>query len=77
MRTLARYTARNFTWEAAVKNLISKLENQGRIQGSLSNQFAGQVTPKVPAEQIEAENARIITGTAEKQGALHNSHYMK
>ena len=35
MRSLARLTARYYTWEAAVQNLIGKLENQGRIQGTL------------------------------------------
>lgn len=35
MREAGRRTARYFTWEAAVQNLISKLENQARIQGLL------------------------------------------
>ncbi len=39
MRSVARSTARYYTWESAVQNLIGKLENQGRIQGTLSNNF--------------------------------------
>jgi glycosyltransferase involved in cell wall biosynthesis len=35
MRRAARATARYFTWEAAVENLVDKLENQARIQGAL------------------------------------------
>jgi len=38
IRKAARRTARYFTWEAAVQNLISKLENQARIQGTLGGQ---------------------------------------
>jgi len=35
MRRLAVHTARYFTWEAAVDNLIGKLEAQARVQGIL------------------------------------------
>jgi glycosyltransferase involved in cell wall biosynthesis len=35
IREAARRTARSFTWEAAVINLIHKLENQARIKGVL------------------------------------------
>ena len=35
MRRAARVTARYFTWEAAVENLVAKLENQARLQGTL------------------------------------------
>jgi len=44
IRKAARRTARYFTWEAAVQNLISKLENQARIQGSLG----GMPMPSTP-----------------------------
>jgi glycosyltransferase involved in cell wall biosynthesis len=33
IRTAARQTARYFTWEAALGNLVNKLENQARMQG--------------------------------------------
>ncbi len=36
IRKAARKSARQFTWEAAAKNLIRKLENQARIQGCLN-----------------------------------------
>ena len=44
IREAARRTARSFTWEAAVQNLITKLENQARIQGTLG----GMPTPSTP-----------------------------
>jgi len=40
IRKAARLTARYFTWEAAVQNLRSKLENQARIQGTLGGRLA-------------------------------------
>jgi glycosyltransferase involved in cell wall biosynthesis len=39
MRSVARYTAGYYTWEAAIENLFGKLENQGRIQGLLSQNY--------------------------------------
>jgi glycosyltransferase involved in cell wall biosynthesis len=44
IREAARRTARYFTWEAAVQNLITKLENQARIQGSIG----GMPMPSTP-----------------------------
>jgi glycosyltransferase involved in cell wall biosynthesis len=44
IREAARRTARYFTWEAAVINLIHKLENQARIKGVLG----GVPTPLEP-----------------------------
>jgi len=35
MRDEAQRTAAYFTWEAAMENLVSKLENQARIQKAL------------------------------------------
>ena len=35
MRRAARATARYYTWETAILNLIAKVENQARIQGTL------------------------------------------
>ena len=40
IRSEARRTASYFTWEATSENLISKLENQGRIQRALARQSA-------------------------------------
>jgi glycosyltransferase involved in cell wall biosynthesis len=36
MRRLAKRTARQFTWEAAVQNLLGKLDNHARAQGMLN-----------------------------------------
>jgi len=46
IREAARRTARYFTWEAAVKNLIGKLENQARMQDLLRGQ------PTLPQPQF-------------------------
>jgi len=52
IRREARHTARYFTWEAAVWNLISKLENQARLQGILAKRYkpARQEPPPVSAD---------------------------
>jgi glycosyltransferase involved in cell wall biosynthesis len=44
IRNAARRTAHYFTWEATVKNLISKLESQARIQGLVSSKLVS-LTP--------------------------------
>jgi len=46
MREAARRTARYFTWEAAVRNLVSKLENQARMQALIKGQ------PTIPEPQF-------------------------
>lgn len=49
IRKAARRTARYFTWEAAVHNLIGKLENQARIRGILDGNpmlLSPQFTPR-------------------------------
>ncbi len=58
MRISARYTARNFTWEATVLNLIGKLENQGRIQGIISNNYQTGSLQSQPAEMVAAQRAK-------------------
>jgi glycosyltransferase involved in cell wall biosynthesis len=55
MRKVARSTARYYTWESAIQNLVSKLENQGRIQGTLSNSFSNIASDVIPVEQIILE----------------------
>ena len=77
MRISARLTARNFTWEAAVQNLIGKLENQGRIQGILSNVFTTSRGQPPPAEILLAEKARTIPNFAEDQPELRNNRCLK
>ena len=52
IREVARRTAHHFTWEAAIRNLISKLENQARTQGIL----IGQAKP-VPLPLFEIETS--------------------
>lgn len=58
MQRAARITARLFSWEAAVQNLIGKLENQARTQGILSNRLTAQAPDIVPAEMIAGNLAR-------------------
>jgi len=56
MRKAARHTARQFTWESAVQNLVNKLRNQARIQGIL----AGHAKPApLPLFEVEEEGPQI------------------
>jgi glycosyltransferase involved in cell wall biosynthesis len=51
MRSVARYTAQYFTWDMAVHNLVSKLENQGRIQGLLESRLIS-TDSELPAKDM-------------------------
>jgi glycosyltransferase involved in cell wall biosynthesis len=42
IRKAAKQTARRFTWEATASNLISKLENQARLQGLLGGKIRSE-----------------------------------
>jgi glycosyltransferase involved in cell wall biosynthesis len=55
MRNSARTTARYYTWEAAIQNLIGKLENQGRIQGTLDNLSVNPDSITPPASLMIAQ----------------------
>jgi hypothetical protein len=58
MRRAARATARYYTWESAILNLIAKVENQARIQGMLPGEpepAAEHFDPsKLPPELLPA-----------------------
>jgi glycosyltransferase involved in cell wall biosynthesis len=73
MRLAAQETARNFTWEAAALNLIGKLENQARIQGTLDNRFHISTSRQVPAKLVAAERTRDMPGEAVSLEELRNS----
>ncbi len=47
MRRAARATARYYVWDVAVVNLIAKVENQARIQGTLQGE------PEEPEETFQ------------------------
>jgi len=53
IRKAARRTARYFTWEAAVQNLIGRLENQARIRGILDG------NPLLPSPQFTPPDSRL------------------
>jgi glycosyltransferase involved in cell wall biosynthesis len=53
IRSEAQRTASYFTWEAAAENLISKLENQARIQKVLLRQTYSQQPPLEPIKMVE------------------------
>jgi len=72
MRSSARLTARYFTWEAAVQNLLRKLESQGRIQGVLNNNFATPISELIPAGLIIADKGG---GSLEEKGSLAKLPY--
>lgn len=55
MRKAARRTARQFTWEAAVQNLIGKIENQARLQGILRGK------PMTPNSEHEPPTPTVAT----------------
>jgi glycosyltransferase involved in cell wall biosynthesis len=55
IRSEARRTAAYFTWEAAVENLISKLENQARLQRALVRR-----PPAVWFELREAAEKKLL-----------------
>ena len=57
IREAARRTARYFTWEAAVVNLIHKLENQARIRGVLG----GVPTPAEPQFAISKLPPELVS----------------
>jgi glycosyltransferase involved in cell wall biosynthesis len=68
MRNSARSTARYYTWEAAVQNLIGKLENQARIQGALSHNFVAMRPQSTPSGLIAGNQARQVpAGVNDKQ----------
>ena len=73
MRNSARLTARYYTWEAAVQNLIGKLENQGRIQGTLSNTLVTQISTVMPAELVIAERVWKVPPENNNEKALRNN----
>jgi glycosyltransferase involved in cell wall biosynthesis len=73
MRRVAKSTARYYTWESAIQNLIGKLENQGRIQGTLSNNFETQVSITTPAEIIIEEIARKLPNEQESLQELRRN----
>jgi glycosyltransferase involved in cell wall biosynthesis len=73
MRSSARLTARYYTWEAAIQNLIGKLENQGRIQGTLDNRFPALMQQNVAAEMVAANRALQYPSEAESEKELRNN----
>ena len=72
IRKAARRTARYFTWEAAVRNLIGKLENQAMIRGILDG------NPKPPAPHFTTSDMQLrfhwdsAIGEIERSGARFN-----
>ncbi|MFC1924444.1 glycosyltransferase [Chloroflexota bacterium] len=51
IRKAAKHTARQFTWEATVRNLISKLENQARAQDILKGRTEPAPLPLFELDQ--------------------------
>ena len=70
IRKAARLTAGYFTWDAAAQNLISKLENQARIQGTLSGAVTPQITYIPAATLVSAGLVRHRVGDALEQSVL-------
>jgi hypothetical protein len=61
IRHAARRTARFYTWEAAVRNLLGKLDHQARLQGILEempHRVGHQSPPALQQNIAEAEQSR-------------------
>jgi glycosyltransferase involved in cell wall biosynthesis len=70
LRRAARLTAHFFTWEAAVQNLIGKLENQARIQGALDDRIDMRLPPAAP----EKPAILHLTKVSKSQPELASTH---
>jgi glycosyltransferase involved in cell wall biosynthesis len=73
MRSLARHTARYYTWEAAVQNLIGKLENQGRIQGTLNSSLNIQNSEGMPGELAISQRVWNLPERIESEREIKDS----
>ncbi|MEA1958092.1 MAG: glycosyltransferase [Chloroflexota bacterium] len=62
IREAARRTARSFTWESAVNNLVSKLENQARMRGVLG----GVPTPAAPQFALSKLPPELVATTMKR-----------
>jgi glycosyltransferase involved in cell wall biosynthesis len=62
IREAARRTAHYFTWEAAVQNLLSKLDNQARTQGILMGQAKPMPLPLFEVEDVSPRKSNIEAG---------------
>jgi hypothetical protein len=74
IREAGRRTARYFTWEAAVQNLIGKLENQARIQELLHGKpklIEPQFTLSKLPRELAAPAAGGVHMPADQQIAAH------
>lgn len=62
IRKAARRSARQFTWEAAVGNLIRKLEHQARVQQAIGSHDAGDSLSSFKTGRKETERYTEYTG---------------
>lgn len=60
MRDAARRTAEYFTWEAAVQNLIAKLEYQARTQGTLRERHTAPAPQLLSPQPIPVSPPTIL-----------------
>ncbi len=68
IRKAARQSARQFTWDAAARNLIHKLENQARLQHIIS--CRAEAEPGVPFESGQNEANRTNKAPFSNMGIL-------
>jgi len=66
IRRAARQTARQFTWEEVIGNLIQKLEYQARIQGLLATPRGNPVSDPSPSEfdNVAPNREAVLVGSA-------------
>jgi len=74
IRSEARRTAAFFTWEAATENLISKLENQARIQRALTGRRPPQRTESEKPFEIRLLDIKTEINTVERLNQARRIH---
>ncbi len=76
IRNTARSMARYYTWEAAILNLIGKLENQGRIQGALDSNLVNPGSMTSPAELMITQRIWQTPSGENDQSELRNTRFI-
>jgi glycosyltransferase involved in cell wall biosynthesis len=80
IRRAARRTARLYTWEAAVRNLLGKLEHQARLQGipdEMPHRVGHHSPPALQQNIAEAEQSRLPKTGMERSPGLSQAEKAK
>jgi Glycosyl transferases group 1 len=80
IRRAARRTARLYIWEAAVRNLLGKLEHQARLQGipdEMPHRVGHHSPPALQQNIAEAEQSRLPKTRMERSPGLPQAEKAK